>query len=424
MSNKIIIRVFAILLLVFIAVPDNAFAARRGHSKGGYSSHYRTKRVSRLRRVIAPVHGVLVQTLKGDVLLEQNSEQYFNPASVTKIATSLTALEQLGYDYRFNTEIYTNGKIQDKVLDGDLIVVGSGDPGLFYENIFLITENLSKLGIEKVSGNLLVTAPFHLNFEYSPQQSALQMRNICSAKYWTKPLQTAWTRYLKEQNRPEESVFKGIEISGQARVISSDELGADKQLLLTHQSRKLTDLLKIQNDYSSNFMATVIGRTVGGPSAIEKFLVDKVGVDKSDVRIETACGLGENRITPSASLQLLRKFYQSVESHGKKMDELLPAAGVDEGTLGERFNNPELRGSVVAKTGTLLRQRVSALVGVAYTREKGPLFFALLDRDEVMHARHYQDQFVTDIIYQYGGPVTSRNISTSFESSPKIVIAK
>ncbi len=420
MSNKVV-KVFTILLLMFVILPDSGLAARRGN-KGGHSS-YRVKRVSRVRRMFVPVHGALVQTLKGDVLLEQNSDQYFNPASVTKIATSLTALEQLGYDYRFNTEIYTNGKIQDKVLNGDLIVVASGDPGFFYENVFLIAESLNKLGIEKVSGNLLVTSPFYLNFEYSPQQSALQMKTICSAKRWTKPLQTAWERYLKEQNKPEDSVFQGVEIEGQARVISEDNT-LEKHLLLTHQSRKLTDLLKIQNDYSSNFMATIIGRSVGGPSAIERFLVNKVGIDDSEVKIETACGLGENRITPNAALKVLRKFYQSVESHGKKMDELLPAAGVDEGTLEERFTNPELRGSVVAKTGTLLRQRVSALVGVAYTREKGPLFFALLDRDEVMHARRYQDQFVTNIIYQYGGPVTSRNISTNFESTPKIVFAK
>ncbi|KAF0189700.1 MAG: D-alanyl-D-alanine carboxypeptidase / D-alanyl-D-alanine-endopeptidase [bacterium] len=124
----------------------------------------------------------------------------------------------------------------------------------------------------------------------------------------------------------------------------------------------------------------------------------------------------------SKALKLLRRFYESVNRNGKKLDDLLPAAGVDEGTLDERFTEEALRGSVVAKTGTLMRQRASALVGVAYTKEKGPIFFVLLDKDEVTHARRHQDQLVTDMIYQYGGPSPIRNFISGFETQPKIIV--
>ncbi len=425
--NKTFNKTLILLVLMLVCFPSNSFATKK-KAKKSYSKniqitkvHYKTKHIAKLRHFV-PVNGVLFQTLKGDILLEQNSQQYFNPASVMKIATSFIALEKLGYDYRFNTNIYTNGKIdQEGSLNGDLIIVGSGDPAMFSENVFFMVDNLSHLGVKKVTGDLLVTTPFYLNFD-SPQHSILEIKSIFNGRHWTKPLQEAWTRYTQEQNKPD-ATFSGVEIEGQARAISLEDLPTEKQLLLTHQSRALSDILKIQNDYSSNFMAEAIGRQVGGPRAIESFLVEKVGINADDVKVVSASGLGENRITPSAALKLLRRFYESVNRNGKRLDELLPAAGVDEGTLDERFTE-ELRGSVVAKTGTLMRQHASALVGVAYTKEKGPIFFVLLDKDEVIHARRHQDQLVTDMIYQYGGPSPTRSIINGFETRPKVIITQ
>ncbi|MBI4854268.1 MAG: D-alanyl-D-alanine carboxypeptidase [Acidobacteria bacterium] len=430
MTNKIFAKVFILLLLILICFPNDSLAKKK-KAKKSYNKNtpitkvgYKTRhtRHIRARKVFVPVNGILFQTLKGDVLLEQNSEQYFNPASVMKIATSLTALEQLGYNYRFNTDIYITGKLDPEGnLQGDLIIAGGGDPAIFSENIFLIVDSLSSLGIKTIIGDLIITAPFYLNFDYSPQRSALQIKSIFSGNHWTKPLEEAWLQYTQKQP---DRIFSGLEILGQARAISSENLPEEKQLLLTYQSRTLVDILKIQNDYSSNFMAEVIGRHIGGTQAIKNFLVEKVGIEPDDVRVSSASGLGENRITPNAALRLLRSFYESANRHGRRLDDLLPAAGVDEGTLDERFTESDLRGSVVAKTGTLLRQRVSALVGVAYTKEKGPIFFALLDRDDVTRARRHQDQVVKDMIYQYGGPIQTRSVIDGFETSPKIIIAQ
>jgi N-acyl-D-amino-acid deacylase len=64
----------------------------------------------------------------GNTVYELNSPQLFVPGSTTKLLTTGTALELLGGDYRFHTKIYRTGPIQkDGTLDGDLIVVGSGD---------------------------------------------------------------------------------------------------------------------------------------------------------------------------------------------------------------------------------------------------------------------------------------------------------
>lgn len=72
--------------------------------------------------------GILVVDAKtGATVYEQNPDKLFLPASVTKLFTCATALAELGSDYRFVTPVYVRGEVKDKVLDGDLVLVASGD---------------------------------------------------------------------------------------------------------------------------------------------------------------------------------------------------------------------------------------------------------------------------------------------------------
>ena len=59
-----------------------------------------------------------------------NGEHLFVPGSTTKLLTMGTALETLGPDHRFRTRVYRTGPIRDGVLNGDLVLVASGDPNL------------------------------------------------------------------------------------------------------------------------------------------------------------------------------------------------------------------------------------------------------------------------------------------------------
>jgi PBP4 family serine-type D-alanyl-D-alanine carboxypeptidase len=63
-------------------------------------------------------------------LFAVNPERLFVPGSTTKLLTVGTALELLGLDHRFRTRVYRTGPVEDGVLDGDLVLVGSGDPNL------------------------------------------------------------------------------------------------------------------------------------------------------------------------------------------------------------------------------------------------------------------------------------------------------
>jgi len=67
----------------------------------------------------------------GKVIYQLNAEKLFTPASTTKLLTEGTALELLGGDFRFHTRVYRTGPIAaDGTLDGDLVLVASGDPNL------------------------------------------------------------------------------------------------------------------------------------------------------------------------------------------------------------------------------------------------------------------------------------------------------
>jgi N-acyl-D-amino-acid deacylase len=66
----------------------------------------------------------------GKTFYELNSQQLFVPGSTTKLLTVGTALALLGPDYRFHTKIYRTGPIKNGTLEGDLVLVASGDPNL------------------------------------------------------------------------------------------------------------------------------------------------------------------------------------------------------------------------------------------------------------------------------------------------------
>lgn len=66
----------------------------------------------------------------GKVLYEWNPQELFVPGSTTKILSVGTALELLGPDFRFHTKVYGTGPVTKGTLDGDLVLVASGDPDL------------------------------------------------------------------------------------------------------------------------------------------------------------------------------------------------------------------------------------------------------------------------------------------------------
>jgi D-alanyl-D-alanine carboxypeptidase/D-alanyl-D-alanine-endopeptidase (penicillin-binding protein 4) len=88
----------------------------------------------------------------GAQLEEFGGDQGLPPASVAKALTALYALDVLGGDYRFETKLIANGPIENGVLQGDLILVGGGDPLLDTDDLAAMAANLREAGIAEVRG--------------------------------------------------------------------------------------------------------------------------------------------------------------------------------------------------------------------------------------------------------------------------------
>jgi serine-type D-Ala-D-Ala carboxypeptidase/endopeptidase (penicillin-binding protein 4) len=105
---------------------------------------------------------LIVDPLSGDTLYSHNAGKLFMPASNEKLLTGATALTQLGSDFRFVTRFATNGAQHDSALDGDLIVIGRGDPTFSdsmragdYRNAFRdMADSLTARGILRIHGSL------------------------------------------------------------------------------------------------------------------------------------------------------------------------------------------------------------------------------------------------------------------------------
>ena len=79
-----------------------------------------------------------------------------NPASLMKLLTTYAALELLGPAYTWKTEAWMTGTLNDGVLQGDLILKGSGDPKLSFEQFWLLLRQLRARGVRDIRGDLVL----------------------------------------------------------------------------------------------------------------------------------------------------------------------------------------------------------------------------------------------------------------------------
>ena len=93
----------------------------------------------------------------GQVLTSQNAQSMFDPGSTMKIYSTATALRLYGPNYRFTTPAYRQGTMSGSTLNGNLVLVGSGDLSLglrdqpngtlYYENLPHLDESYANIGL-------------------------------------------------------------------------------------------------------------------------------------------------------------------------------------------------------------------------------------------------------------------------------------
>ncbi len=88
----------------------------------------------------------------GRVLYEHNAHMGLTPASTMKVIVAATALHALGAQHRFQTDIVTDGAVQDGTLSGDLYLVGGGDPDLATDDLRAAVRQIRADGVRLVDG--------------------------------------------------------------------------------------------------------------------------------------------------------------------------------------------------------------------------------------------------------------------------------
>jgi len=92
-----------------------------------------------------------------------------NPASVFKLVTTSAALETLGPAWTWKTGVYLAGPVRNGVLDGDVVVVGGGDPSLVMERVWLMLRQLRDAGVRDIRGDIVLD---HGGFAASARSAA------------------------------------------------------------------------------------------------------------------------------------------------------------------------------------------------------------------------------------------------------------
>ena len=97
---------------------------------------------------------------RAEPLLSYNSSVPRNPASTMKVVTTYSALESLGPAYTWRTRAYATGPIRDQVLEGNLVLVGGGDPFMTHERWWAFVSGLRQAGVVRIAGDVIIDNSF------------------------------------------------------------------------------------------------------------------------------------------------------------------------------------------------------------------------------------------------------------------------
>jgi serine-type D-Ala-D-Ala carboxypeptidase/endopeptidase (penicillin-binding protein 4) len=107
--------------------------------------------------------GILVTALpSSQTLVNVDGDKYFIPASNVKLIVTAAALRLLGANYRIRTSLVTNQAVSPTgAIDGDLGVVGRGDPSFTTDTLKLLVKQLVQKGVTRIRGDIYAVPQFH-----------------------------------------------------------------------------------------------------------------------------------------------------------------------------------------------------------------------------------------------------------------------
>jgi D-alanyl-D-alanine carboxypeptidase/D-alanyl-D-alanine-endopeptidase (penicillin-binding protein 4) len=312
------------------------------------------------------------------------------PASNEKLLTSLTLLDQVGPSYRYETTVSGTAAISDGTIDGDLVLVGSGDPTMTRADLGSLAHQLAAKGLQHVTGRLVVddsrysqtTRAPGWKADFIPAESGTVDAFTVNNNDWR-----AGTAFNADPTRDNAGLWRtalannGITVAGATTIATRPSVLLP---LVSHDSRPLSEIVGMTLRESINFYAEMMLREAGyqrsghgslatGTAAVRA----RAGVLGIPVgTIEDGSGLSyADRESPTAFTTLLDVLPTQTSAYSAIYDGL-PVSCRSGGTLEDRLCGPAVRNTVRAKTGTL--DRISSLSGYLVTTSNRLVVFSFL----------------------------------------------
>lgn len=329
-------------------------------------------------------------------------------ASLTKMATTLAVLETWPVNHRFETRFGHTGTLENGVINGDLVIQWTGDPYFVWEEAIVLANTLNQLGVQRVTGNLVILGEFTMNFEPNPYRSGELFVQAVDGNFWSREIWEAYDFLDPETPQP------SLVIEGEVVVAPANASAEVSQWLVRHQSLPLVPLLKAMNIYSNNEMAEQFARSAGGTNTVIIKVAERANLPTEEIRLINGSGLGvENQMSPRAVVAILLETQRQLSEHNLSISDVMPVFGQDEGTLIFR----ELPNQAALKTGTL--NTVSSLAGYFPTRDRGPVWFSIQNWGgnlELLRAQ--QDALLLALQRHWGAAPPPKNFQ------PKVVMGE
>ncbi len=337
----------------------------------------------------------LVVTVDGATLYSDGARNRRPPASVQKLLFTMALFDAMGPQARLTTRLAAPDR-KGSTVEGDLWIVGSGDPTLGDKpvwrnnlafgatNLGSLVMRLKRMGIRSIAGGVRAARlPFKHDWFAPGWKSYFPISHVGLPSALTLNGNVHKRQYTKKPEKlVAESLHKLLKKAGIA-VSDPPRAGAPPNRLRTLtriRSRPLWVLARFMNRQSNNFFAEVLAKklaveTAGPPGTIAKGAraIEKYAREQGvDVEAHDASGLSyENRVSARGMVRLLARVED--EPWFTRLRHGLAGAG--EGTLKDRLAKIRIR----AKTGTLID--VSALAGWLWLEKSGSWArFAILSR--------------------------------------------
>jgi D-alanyl-D-alanine carboxypeptidase/D-alanyl-D-alanine-endopeptidase (penicillin-binding protein 4) len=345
-------------------------------------------RVNRALRGIGATHVDYRIDVSGVGVLNRHATTRTAPASNEKIFTTIAALHFLGPDFHYQTKVLSTAPISHHTIDGDLVLVGSGDPTLTFNNLLHMAHRLHAMHVDHVTGHLIVddarygkvTRVSGWKHKFVPEESGTvdafsldqnEWRSGASFEHDPTPYNAAiWRHELKRAH-----------ITVAKRTIV-EKTRSDASHVLTHTSASLGAIIEDTLTNSVNFNAEMMLREIGAQrsghgSAASGLAAIRATARQLDLPIQTihdGSGLSyTDRTSPATLVAWLDRVrtaaYYSTLYYG------LPLS-CHGGTLRYRLCGRNVKGRIRAKTGTL--DHVSALSGYFETENGHQVTFSVL----------------------------------------------